>query len=159
MPQAALEMIDTDKFLFAGAHENVLRLKFCDRGILEGSACVPSVKLPTVVNVEKDSTLVKGSPNRNEGASPELRLRPVNDEGQNEMRIVLGFDLSKFNPDSVASAKLVMTVQNNPGGWGQKGRNVVVRPLKAAFPEGKGAGSVRQYPENIWRRRRRYLEL
>jgi hypothetical protein len=132
-------MIDTDKFLFAGAHENALRLKFCDRGILEGSACVPSVKLPTVVRVQKDSTLVIGAPNRNERASPQLHLRPVSGGGTNMMRIVLGFNLSNINRDNIESARLVMTVQNNPGGWGQRGRNVVVRPLKtASFPEGNG---------------------
>ena len=55
------------------------------------------------------------------------------------MRIVLGFDLSNINLDSVATAKLVMTVQDNPGGWGIKGRNVAVRPLKGAgFVEGNG---------------------
>ncbi len=55
------------------------------------------------------------------------------------MRIVLGFDLSSINLDSVATAKLVMTVQDNPGGWGKKGRNVNVRPLKGAgFVEGNG---------------------
>ena len=73
MPQAALEMIDTDNLLFAGAHELVLRTKFCDRGILEGSACDPSFEKTTIVSVQKDSTLVMNSPNRNEGASPELR--------------------------------------------------------------------------------------
>jgi len=139
MPQAALEMIDTDKLLFAGAHEDVLRVKFCDRGILEGSACIPSYKLPTVVRVQKDSTMVNGAPNRNEGASPVLHLRPVSGGGANMMRIVLAFNLSNINRDSVEAARLVMTVRENPGGWGLKGRNVVVRPLKSAsFPEGNG---------------------
>ncbi len=138
MPQAALEMIDTDKLLFAGAHEDVLRLKFCDRGILEGSACVPSVKLPTVVSVKKDSTLVMDAPNRNEGASPQLQLRPFSGGGSNMMRIVLAFD-PKVNLENIDTARLVMTVKNNLGGWGQKGRNVVARPLKtASFPEGNG---------------------
>jgi Zn-dependent metalloprotease len=136
MPQAALEMIDTDNLLFAGAHELVLRTKFCDRGILEGSACDPSFEKTTIVSVQKDSTLVMNSPNRNEGASPELR---VSGDEDNSMRIVLGFDLSNINLDSVATAKLVMTVQDNPGGWGMKGRNVAVRPLKSAgFVEGNG---------------------
>ncbi len=46
MPQAALEMIDTDKLLFAGAHEDVLRTQFCDRGILQGNACDSSGEIP-----------------------------------------------------------------------------------------------------------------
>jgi len=139
MPQAALEMIDTDKLLFAGAHEDVLRTKFCDRGILQGSVCDLSSEIPTIVSVQKDSTLVMDSPDRNEGASPELRLSPVSGNGDNAMRIVLGFDLSNINRDSVVTAKLVMTVQDNPGGWGKRGRNVAVRPLKGAgFAEGNG---------------------
>ncbi len=139
MPQAALEMIDTDKLLFAGAHEDVLREKFCDRGILVNNACGLSGNLPTVVRVLKDSTLVMGEPNRNEGASPELHLKPVSKGRGKEMRIVLAFDLSNINPDAVDTAKLVMTVKHNLGDWGKKGQNVAVRPLKAAsFPEGNG---------------------
>ena len=139
MPQAALEMIDTDKLLFAGAHEDVLRAKFCDRGILDGNACDPSGVMPMVVSVLKDSTLVLGSPNRNEGASPELRLSRVNENEDKATRIVLGFDLSEIDLARVDTAKLVMTVQNNPGGWGRRGRNVSVYPLKTSgFVEGIG---------------------
>ena len=139
MPQAALEMIDTDKLLFAGVHENILLASFCDRGILVGDACAASGNLPTVVSVNTDSTLALDAPNRNEGANPTLHLRPNNDSGGNLMRTVVAFDLSNINSADVAAARLVMTVQQNLGGWGNYGRNVIARPLKAAsFPEGNG---------------------
>lgn len=141
MPQAALEMIDTDKLLFAGAHQDILLTKFCDRGILKGSVCVSTVAKPVIVSVQKDSTLVIAAPNQNEGASPELRLKSSSVTGEKVMRIVLAFDLSNIAPDSIESARLVMTVKQNLDGWGTKGRNVIVRPLAAktaSFPEGDG---------------------
>lgn len=141
MPQAALEMIDTDKLLFAGAHQDILRKTFCDRGILKDSACVSTVVKPVIVSVQKDSTLVIAAPNQNEGASPELRLKSSSVIGEKVMRIVLSFNLSGIDPESIESARLVMTVKQNLDGWGTKGRNVIVRPLAAkvaSFPEGDG---------------------
>jgi hypothetical protein len=129
MPQAALVMIDTT----ADANvKGILRRKFCKHGILVGSACESPIESYTVVSVEKDSTLVKDAPNRNEGASPELRLG----SGKNTMRIVLAFDPLKVKRGDIDTARLVMTVQDNPGAWGRRGLNVAARPLKAAgFPE------------------------
>lgn len=139
MPQAALEIIDTDKLLFAGVHENILLAKFCESGILVGKACLSSGKLPTMLSVKKDSTLVQDAPNRNDGAAPELHLRPDDASGSNLMRTVVAFDFSAINRANVDTARLVMTVQQNLGGWGNYGRNVVAHPLKAAsFPEGNG---------------------
>ncbi len=148
MPQAALEMVDTDKLLFAGLHQNILLANFCDRGILVGDACASATNLPTVVNVKADSTLALDAPDRNEGANPTLHLRPNNDSGGNLMRTAVAFDLSTIDSANVATARLVLTVQQNLGGWGNYGRNVVARPLKAAdFPEGNGQWL--DAPENL----------
>ncbi len=43
MPQAALEMINTDNLLFTSDHLNVLLTTFCDRGILVGDLCASIV--------------------------------------------------------------------------------------------------------------------
>jgi hypothetical protein len=136
MPQAAMAMIDSTTDV---TEKDIMLTKFCNRGILVDSVCLPEVVKNIVVNVQKDSVLAMGRPNRNEGASQELRLRSVSEKGNKVMSIVLGFDLSKLKSAEVDTARLVMTVQKNSGGWGLKGRSVAVRPLKIAnFVEGNG---------------------
>jgi hypothetical protein len=119
--------------------KDIIRTKFCNRGILIGADCTSGVNKHIVVNVQKDSTLLMGEPNRNQGASPELSLRSVSEKEQKVMNIIVGFDISKVIPTNIATAKLVMTVQKNSAEWGSKGRTVAVLPLKAAtFEEGNG---------------------
>ena len=136
MSQAALAMIDNTVDL---NEKDIIRTKFCNRGILIGADCTSGVNKHIVVNVQKDSTLLMGVPNRNQGASPKLSLRSVSEKKQKVMNIIVGFDISKVIPTNIATAKLVMTVQKNSAEWGSKGRTVAVLPLKAGtFEEGNG---------------------
>jgi hypothetical protein len=136
MAQTALVMIDSTTDL---NEKNIIRTKFCNRGILIGNSCLSEVNKSILVNVQKDSTLLMGAPNRNEGASPNLSLLSVSEKEQKVKSIVVGFDLSKIMPATIASARLVMTVQKNTAEWGSKGRTVAVFPLKSAsFEEGNG---------------------
>jgi Zn-dependent metalloprotease len=135
MPQAALEMIAADAQLNGGINENVLREKFCDRGILSGAECIPT-EPGTRFDVRKDSTLVLSAKNRNEGINPQLRLKETDDKSK-ASRAVVKFNLSQVDLATVQYATLVLHVAKNPGKW-WKGRPVDAHPLRVNFIEGDG---------------------
>ena len=83
----------------------------------------------------KDSFLRSGSKHRNEGANPLLHL------GENR-RLVVGFDLTGIDIAAVASALIILTIEDDdpPGQWGSSGRTVDAHRLLEAFAEGDGKG-------------------
>ncbi len=83
----------------------------------------------------KDSFLRSGSKNRNEGANPLLHL------GDNR-RLVVGFDFTGIDVSAVASALLIVTIDDDdpPGQWGSSGRTIDAHRLLEAFAEGDGKG-------------------
>lgn len=140
MPQAALEMLEVDADLFSGANEASLKLAFCARGILRDADCVVPMRETIVVPVAKDSLLREVSPNRNEGASPILRLRGTSTDA-NKTRIALAFDLSSVDIGRVRSAVLELVVANSDDLWDIHGRTVDVHPLSVDFEEGNGVNT------------------
>lgn len=60
MPVAAQEMIAVDEILNGGANESTLRTKFCDRGILSGTACLPPLPTPTITYPAGGEVLTPG---------------------------------------------------------------------------------------------------
>jgi hypothetical protein len=78
----------------------------------------------------KDSFLTNGSPNRNEGANPILRIQS---SGSN--RVVIGFDLSGVSLEGLERATLLLTISGNSSHWG---RPLRVHRLLTTFPEGNG---------------------
>jgi Zn-dependent metalloprotease len=146
MPQAAEEMLDVDADLFGSSNEAALRQAFCDRGILQGPAnCTPPSNARIDIVVSKDSLLREVSPNRNEGASPLLRLKGV-DADHTKTRAVLAFDLSGINAAMVKSVVLELVVAASDDQWSIHGRTLDVHPLAVDFFEGNGVntGAVNQ---------------
>jgi hypothetical protein len=137
MPQAALEMLEVDAEVFGGANEAALRAAFCARGILEALDCLPPGNAQLLIPVAKDSLLREVSPNRNEGASPLLRLKGV-DADHTKTRIVLAFDLTGLDLGTVKSAVLEMVVAGGDNLWDIHGRTIDVHPLTIDFVEGNG---------------------
>lgn len=137
MPQAALEVLEVDAEFFGGANEAALRHVFCARGILRDADCVVPALETFFVPVIKDSLLREVSPDRNEGASPILRLKGTSAD-QNKTRIALAFDLTAVDIARVRSAVLEMVVANSDDGWDIHGRSVDVHPLAVDFEEGNG---------------------
>ena len=84
---------------------------------------------------DRDSFLRSGSKNRNEGANPLLNI------GDNR-RLVVGFDLTGIDIAAVASALIVLTINDDdpPGSWGSSGRTVDIHALLEPFAEGDGKG-------------------
>ena len=138
MPMAALEMIDVDANLFGSAHEGALRKAFCDRGILRDRDCELPAKKVAIVEVAKDSFLRQAAKDRNDGASPRLRLKGGYGE---KTRVVVGFDLAHINPDEVKSAVLELHIAKTDEEWGRYGQPVDVHPLLSDFAEGDGLGA------------------
>ena len=94
-----------------------------------GDVCDPETPIAT----NQDSFLRSGAQNRNEGANPLLNL------GENR-RQVIGFDLSNVDASAVASATLVLTINDDdpPGSWGSNGRTVDAHRLLENWVEGNG---------------------
>jgi hypothetical protein len=88
---------------------------------------------PETITSDRDSILRSGAKDHNEGVNPLLHL------GENR-RLVVGFDLSAIDTSSVASAKLVLTINpdNPPGNWGSNGRTVDAHRLLESWTEGNG---------------------
>ncbi len=135
MTQAALEIIAADAQLNGGINEDVLREKFCYRGILSGAECIPP-EPGTRYNVKKDSTLLLSSKNRNEGINPQLRLKET-DATSKAARAVVRFNLNRVDRAAVQYATLVLHVAKNPGKW-WNGRPVDAHPSAVNFMEGDG---------------------
>ena len=89
-----------------------------------------------------DSTLRPGNQNRNEGANPLLHL------GESR-RLVVGFDLGAINIAQVASAELILTINDDdpPGNWGSSGRTVDAHGLLDDFVQGNGKALGLPNPE------------
>lgn len=80
----------------------------------------------------KDSSLSRRKPNRNQGAKEVLVV-------QNGKRTVVAFDLSGVPPDAViTNTTLVMTIAEPARGWRKKGTYVNVQRLLERFTEGNG---------------------
>jgi cysteine-rich repeat protein len=88
---------------------------------------------PVSLPASQDSFLLLSNPNRNEGANEILVLKRVGTG-----RTVVGFDYSQIELQTLSSAKLVLTIDQNPGGWGASGRALEVHALDSGFTEGNG---------------------
>ena len=82
----------------------------------------------------RDTFLRGSTPNRNEGSNDVLLLRPA----PGTSRALLGFDLGNVDPAIVTRAHLVLTIEQNLGGWTGAGRPVDVHPVVVPFREGDG---------------------
>lgn len=110
--------------------------------------CVnPPPPPPPPDEAEKDATILHFQKNRNNGANLTLRL-------QNQIRSLVGFDVTGVDFASVTSAKLVLTVSNNgddvppfspSSGWPDGGGAVFVARLNDKF-EDWAEGNGNNYP-------------
>lgn len=82
----------------------------------------------------RDTFLRRSTPNRNEGANEVLLLRP----SPGTSRALLGFDLGKVDPSIVTRARLVLTIEQNLGGWRSAGRPLDLHPVEVPYREGDG---------------------
>ena len=101
---------------------------------------IPFAGADETLHAVKDSFLMQGSANTNEGANPILRLKA---SGNN--RAVVAFDLSEVNLTGLTKATLVLTVSDASTNWGE-GRTVLAHRLLTSFTEGNGwnvGGSIR----------------
>ncbi len=94
-----------------------------------GDACDTQI---IVLTATKDSFIRRNAKTENEGANPVLHLQP---NGRN--RTLVAFDLSGVSTTGLTSAALVFNVESSSG-WGQNGRTVVARRLRADWTEGNG---------------------
>jgi len=141
MSDAALAMISVDADLFGGVNEAALRKAFCDRKILTSVAdCTVASHTKTVIAVSKDTFVRQLLPDRNDGASPRLRVKGTPGE---KTRALLRFDgLSAITDlSTVKSAVLEMTVAAADLTSGRFGRTDDVHPLLYDFTEGNGVGA------------------
>ncbi|MFN8599344.1 MAG: hypothetical protein U0842_02670 [Candidatus Binatia bacterium] len=88
---------------------------------------------PVSLPASQDSFLLLSNPNRNEGANDVLVVKRAG-----RGRVVVQFDYSQIQVQTLSSAKLVLTIDQNPGGWGASGRSLEVHALNTGFVEGNG---------------------
>ena len=88
---------------------------------------------PVSLPANQDSFLLLSNPNRNEGANEILVVKRAGSG-----RAVVGFDTSATQLETLSSAKLVLTIDQNGGGWGAAGRTLQVFTLGSSFFEGNG---------------------
>ena len=102
-----------------------------------GCAGEPSTCLlisPVSVPASHDSFLLLSNPNRNEGANEVVLVKRAG-----KGRTVVSFDeYPRIDLPTVGSAKLVLTIDQNPGGWGAAGRTLEIHALLTGFTEGNG---------------------
>jgi hypothetical protein len=92
-----------------------------------------------------DSFVRAGSPNKNEGANPQLVVRQ-----QGNIRSLIRFDLPQFGlPAGWTAARLVLTIDSSdpPGGWGPSGRPVNVHRITGDWAEGNGMSFEQPPPD------------
>ena len=111
-----------------------------------GGCCVPTPPQTS----GKDSTIIHGDQNTNEGASPQIWLRTQTAD-------IVGFDISDVDTSAVTSATLVLTVCYTPGipdfcptapnGWGPSGGLINAYRLFAGYSDwAEGDGNT--FPVN-----------
>ena len=89
---------------------------------------------PVSVPASHDSFLLLSNPNRNEGANEVVLVKRAG-----KGRTVVSFDeYPRIDLPTVGSAKLVLTIDQNPGGWGAAGRTLEIHALLTGFTEGNG---------------------
>lgn len=91
----------------------------------------------TTLSVEKDSYIMKDSPNMNQGANSNLKVQSIR-----QMRSVLSFDLSPFETIQVKSATLRVFASLNGLNWGS-GQTVEIHKLLTTWTEGNGFNANR----------------
>jgi len=91
---------------------------------------------PTLtLTCSKDSCVLGGSVNLNEGANPKIRLQA---SGNN--RGLVAFDMTGVTTDDLYQATLKLTINDDdpPSNWGASGRYVDVHRLTEDWSEGNG---------------------
>lgn len=108
-----------------------------DGGLTDTQSTVVSIR-PASLAVEKDSFLHSGKANINEGANPNMVVRPGGDT-----RPVLSFDISELasvvNSSNIATASLRLYIVHNGDNWSKEGRTIDVHDVTEAWEEGNRA--------------------
>jgi internalin A len=108
----------------------VIRVEVRDGSGNMGMAETPVVILSNELSATKDSFVIEGIKNRNEGANPKLVV--------DSDRTLLEFSLADLTPAMIQEVELVLTLAEPAKEWGSTGRNVAVHRVLGAFEEGDG---------------------
>jgi hypothetical protein len=108
----------------------VIRVEVRDGSGNLGIADTPVIVLGNDISATRDSFVLKGSKNRNEGANPKLVV--------DSYRCLLEFPLEGLTSAMIQEVKLALTLAEPATQWGSTGRNVSVHRLLGEFGEGDG---------------------